>query len=90
MMRVYFALARGDRDGGEATLRRADADAQVVEQPLCRRMILARLGQAVLLRGDPDGARHLRDPADGGGDDRLVVLPLRRVSSSRHGRGVDG
>ncbi len=57
MMRGYFALARGDRDGGEATLRRADADAQVAEQPLCRRMILARLGQAVLLRGDPDGAR---------------------------------
>lgn len=59
MMRGYFALARGDRDGGEATLRRADADAQAAEQPLFRCMILARLGQAVLLRGDPDGARAI-------------------------------
>ncbi len=57
MMRGYLALARGDRDDGEAELRQADADAQAAAQPLFRCMILGRLVQAELLRGDPDGAR---------------------------------
>lgn len=57
MIRGYLALARGDRDGGAAELRQADADAQAAAQPLFRCMTLGRLVQAELLRGDPDGAR---------------------------------
>jgi len=57
MIRGYLALARGDRDGGEAELRQADTDAQAAAQPLFRCMTLGRLVQAELLRGDPDGAR---------------------------------
>jgi len=57
MMRGYLALARGNRADGEAELRQADADAQAAEQPLFRCMILARLVQAELLRGDPASAR---------------------------------
>jgi predicted ATPase/DNA-binding XRE family transcriptional regulator len=57
LTRGSLALARGDRDTGEAELRQADADAQAAEQPLFRCMALARLVQAQLLRGDADGAR---------------------------------
>jgi len=57
MMRGYLALARGDRDHGEAELRQADADTQAAAQPLFRCMTLARLVQAQLLRGDPADAR---------------------------------